>query len=94
VDHPFARSVSPRKRIKACHVEVGTRLACEVNGRKSFTTVISKTLIPRPAEVGTFSLRHVGGLQRDGDGMYLAGDSQGKDKALFCFNLKPVEGNF
>lgn len=88
VNHELARSVNPRRRIKARHVEAGTKLACEVKGRKAYTTVTSKQIIPRPAEVGSFSLRHLGGLHKDGDGMYLAGESQTKDRGLFCFNIK------
>lgn len=90
VDHPLALSVRPRKRIQARHVKVGTRLAGEVKGRKTTTVVTEITLIPKPAEVGTPVLRHTGGLHRDGHGMYLAGESKTKDRALFCFNAKPT----
>lgn len=88
VDHQLALSLFPRRRIEARQVKVGTRLACEVRGRKTFTTVKSIRLIPRPAEVGTFTLGHTGGLHRDGDGMYIAGQSRTRDRGLFCFNLK------
>ncbi|HKS27831.1 MAG TPA: Hint domain-containing protein [Pyrinomonadaceae bacterium] len=90
VDHPLALELSPRKRIEARHVREGMRLMCWVKGRKTSTEVVSVELVPRPAEVGTFTLRHTGGLHRDGDGMYVAGESKNKDRGLFCFNLKSL----
>jgi hypothetical protein len=95
-DHEFALSVQPRRRVRAESLVAadkekgvkGTRLACWVRGRKSATEVVSVKLVPRPACVGTFALRHTGGLHRDGDGMYVAGESERRDRGLFCFNAK------
>lgn len=91
VDHPFALSVKPRKRIPARDVKEGTLLAGKTRGKNVFTKVVSVKLIPTPTPVGTYVLRHAGGLHPDGDGMYVAGESAESDRGLYCFNRKVID---
>lgn len=88
-DHRITIDVVGKQHLAARHVEVGMKLPTWVKGRVTFTTVMSKQLIPEPAEVGTFTLRHPGGLSRDGAGLFIAGRSRHMDRGLFCSNAKP-----
>lgn len=91
-DHRLVLDIEARTFVLARDVKVGTKLAAWVKGRKTKTTVTHVLLVPKPAEVGTFTLRHPGGLHRDGDGLYIAGRSKHMDRGLFSSNIK-VERN-
>jgi hypothetical protein len=88
LDHPFVTDLVTRKTVEARHLEAGTRLAAWARGRKTYTKVSSVKLVPKPTEVGTFTLAHSGGEFAEGAGLYVAGRSKGKDRGLYCHNIK------
>lgn len=89
-DHQFIVDLKTRKRLRAQHVIEGeTRIACWVKGRNTTTLVISKKFVPESKEVGTFTLRDMSGVHRDGEGIYIAGRSKDMDRGLYASNLKP-----
>lgn len=89
-EHRLIADLATGERLAAKHVEVGARLACWVKGRRTKTRVVSVKLVPQPAEVGTFTLRDLTGGRRDGDGLYIAGRSRGRDRGLFSHNRKAL----
>lgn len=87
-DHRLVVDLERRTFIEARQVKVGMKLASWVKSNHKMTRVTGVRLIPRPAEVGTFTLRHSGGLSPDGEGMYIAGRSEKMDRGLFSSNVK------
>lgn len=88
-DHPLITDVRTKQRVQAKQVTVGTELACWVKGRKGKTKAVAVSLIPQTVDVGTFTLRHIAGLSRDGEGLYICGQSKNADRGLFSHNVKP-----
>lgn len=92
--HRLVLDIDREDYIEAQHVKLGVKLAgATLRGRKFVTAVTSVELIPEPTWAGTYVLRHPGGLSRVGHGIFLAGFSKKKDRALFGSNVKPIENH-
>jgi hypothetical protein len=92
--HRLLINTDPFLYKKAESIEVGDQLPAWVRGRIRWTTIVSKRLVPRPCEVGTYVLRDMSGVKSDGEGLYVAGFSDHNDRGLLCSNVKDLRGTY
>jgi len=93
-EHRFVMDVERRRYQKADNLKVGDEIPSWVRGRIRLTTIIDKKLIPRECEVGTYVLRDLSGIHGDGNGIYVAGYSDTKDRGLLASNAKPIDADY